>query len=41
MYYGRNEEYGYMSFDPSEGQTPKEGDYLEIPGEKKWYAFRR
>jgi hypothetical protein len=41
MFYGRNSEYGYVSFDPNEGQTPRDGVYLEIPGEKKWYAFRR
>ena len=41
MYYGRNSEYGYVSLDPSEGQRPKDGDYLEIPGEEEWYAFRR
>ena len=41
MRYERNSDYGYISFDPSEGQTPKDGDYLEIPGEKKWYAYSR
>lgn len=32
---------GYVFFDDSDTQTLKDGDYLEIPGEKKWYAFRR
>ncbi len=40
-YYGRNVYYGYAFFDRSGTQTLKDGDYLEIPGEKNWYAFRR
>lgn len=41
MYSGRNTDYGYEFFDRSGTQTLKDGDYLEIPGEKNWYAFRR
>lgn len=40
-YGGRNVDYGYVFFDRSNGQALKDGTYLEIPGEKKWYAFRR
>ena len=41
MRYKRNSDYGYVSLDPSEGKTPKDGEYLEIPGEKEWYAYSR
>lgn len=41
MYGGRNADYGYEFFDRSDAKPLKDGDYLEIPGEKNWYAFRR
>lgn len=41
MYSGRNTDYGYEFFDRIDTQPLKGGDYLEIPGEKNWYAFRR
>ena len=41
MFAGRNTDYGYEFFDRSQRQEPKHGDYLTIPGEEEWYAFRR
>jgi hypothetical protein len=41
MFAGRNTDYGYEFFDRSQRQAPKHGDYLTIPGEEEWYAFRR
>jgi len=41
MFAGRNTDYGYEFFDRSQRQAPKHGDYLAIPGEEEWYAFRR
>lgn len=41
MYAGRNADYGYVFFDYGERQTVKDGEYIEIPGEKNWHAFRR
>ena len=41
MYNGKDLDYGYVFLDRKDTQIPKDGDYLEILGEKKWYAFRR
>lgn len=40
-HWGRNVDYGYVFFDRSHGQPLKVEAYLEIPGEERWYAFRR
>jgi hypothetical protein len=37
---GWNADYGYEFFDRSEGQAPKQGDFLKIPGDENWIAFR-
>ncbi len=41
IFAGRNTDYGYEFFDRTQRQAPKPGDYLTIPGEEEWYAFRR
>lgn len=41
MYSGSNYDYGYEYFDHDGAETRKEGDYVVIPGEEKWLAFRR
>ena len=41
MFAGRNTDFGYEFFDRSQRQAPKPVEYLPIPGEEEWYAFRR
>jgi hypothetical protein len=41
VFVGRTTDCGYEFFDRNQRQAPKHGDYLTIPGEEEWYAFRR
>ena len=41
MYSGRNYEYGYEFFDRGDARSNMEGDYVVIPGEEHWVAYRR
>lgn len=41
MYSGKNYDYGYEFFARSGTRTEKAGNYVVIPGEEKWLAFRR
>lgn len=41
MYSGRNVDYGYEFVGSGEKHMRRDGDYLAIPGEAQWHAFRR
>ena len=41
MYYGRNYNYGYVLLDHRNVKVHNEEEYVRIPGEEKWLAFRR
>lgn len=41
MYYGRNYNYGYVLLEQTNVKPYKDEEYVRIPGEEKWLAFRR
>jgi hypothetical protein len=41
MYYGRNSSYGYVFLEVNDKSSQKDGNYITIPGEENWHAFRR
>ncbi|MEP6935901.1 MAG: hypothetical protein ABI988_18505 [Nitrospirota bacterium] len=41
MYAARNYDYGYVSFGPRDTKVPTDRDYIKIPGEERWFVYRR